>query len=292
MTGKIIRGIGGFYYVHIKEAGVYECKAKGIFRNLGLKPLVGDDVECEILDEEKRLGNITKLLPRKSELLRPAVANVDQAVVVFAVTKPEPNYNLLDRFLIRMLYEQVETIICFSKIDLAKDTKLKELAGHYEMAGYQVVGISTENEEGLDSLQELLTGKTSVLAGPSGVGKSSLTNYLNPQAAMETGEISRKLERGKHTTRHSELFYLREDTYVMDTPGFSSVRLPLMEKENLKDYFPEFAEFQGDCRFLGCIHENEPDCRVKKAVENGEISEVRYEDYLLLLEEVKRLKKY
>lgn len=292
MQGKIIRGIGGFYYVHIPEAGVYECKAKGIFRNRNVKPLVGDNVVCEVLDEEKKLGNITDILPRKSELLRPAVANVDQAVVIFAVTKPKPNFNLLDRFLIRMLCEDIDTIICFNKSDLASDTEIARLEEVYGEAGYPVLSISARLEDGLEPLYELLKGRTTVLAGPSGVGKSSLTNRLQPKAQMETGEISRKLERGKHTTRHSELFYVSEDTYVMDTPGFSFVHLPQMEHENLKSYFPEFSEYENGCRFLGCMHASEPDCEVKEALLQGKISRIRYDNYILLLEELKNSKKY
>ena len=292
MQGKIIRGIGGFYYVHVPDAGVYECKAKGIFRSRNVKPLVGDNVVCEVLDEEKKLGNISDILPLKSELLRPAVANVDQAVVVFAATKPKPNFNLLDRFLIRMLCEGVDTIICFNKSDLASDEEIAQLEQVYELAGYPVLSISARLEDGLTPLYELMRGKTTVLAGPSGVGKSSLTNLLQPKAQMETGEISRKLERGKHTTRHSELFYVSEDTYVMDTPGFSSVRLPQMEHEALKTYFPEFSEYEQECRFLGCMHASEPDCAVKEALSQGKISRIRYDNYMLLLEEVKNSKKY
>lgn len=292
MQGKIIRGIGGFYYVHIQDEGIYECKAKGIFRNRNVKPLVGDDVVCEVLDEEKKLGNIIDILPRRSELLRPAAANVDQAVVVFAVTKPKPNFNLLDRFLIRMLCEGVDTVICFNKSDLASDEEIAQLEEVYGFAGYPVLSISARLEDGLEPLYGLLEGKTTVLAGPSGVGKSSLTNLLQPKAQMETGEISRKLERGKHTTRHSELFYVCEDTYVMDTPGFSSVRLPQMQYEALKGYFPEFSEYEDECRFQGCMHASEPGCRVKEALLQGKISRIRYDNYILLLEELKNSKKY
>ena len=292
MQGKIIRGVGGFYYVHVPGKGIYECRAKGIFRNRKVKPLVGDDVDCQVLDEEKSIGNIDDILPRKSELLRPAVANVDQAVVVFAVTKPKPNLNLLDRFLIRMLCEGVETVICFNKVDLASDEELARLEEVYELAGYPVLAISTLTENGMEELYQQMKGKTTVLAGPSGVGKSSLTNLLHPEAAMETGDISRKLERGKHTTRHSQLFSIGEDTYIMDTPGFSSLQIPIMEAEELKEYFPEFSLYEKECRFLGCLHASEPDCGVKGALEQGKISRIRYDNYMALLEEIRNRKKY
>lgn len=287
MQGKIIKGIGGFYYVHIFAKGLYECKAKGIFRKQGIKPLVGDDVECEILDEEKQTGNICDILPRKNELLRPHVANVDQAVVIFAAMAPKPNCNLLDRFLFHMHDEGVHTIICFNKADLVTREELLALEQIYESVGYPVLQISTKTEKGIEPLLSLLHGKTTVLAGPSGVGKSSLTNLLQPAAQMEIGEISRKLARGKHTTRHSELFCIEENTYVMDTPGFSSLEIPKCEPEELKGYFPEFDKFEKFCRFQGCLHVGEPECGIKEAVAEGKISRVRYGNYTSLLAEVR-----
>ena len=226
MQGKIIRGIAGFYYVNIEQKGIIECKAKGIFRNRKEKPLVGDDVEIEILDEEKKAGNIITILPRKNRLIRPAVANVDQAVVIFALSYPKPNLNLLDRFWLSMEQQEIPTIICFNKSDDCPPKEAAALAANYEKSGITVFITSTKTGDGIADFRKALSGKTTVFAGPSGVGKSSVMNTLFPEAKMETGEISEKIKRGKHTTRHSELFYLGEDTYVMDTPGFTSLELP------------------------------------------------------------------
>ena len=285
MTGKIIKGIAGFYYVHDRKEKVYQCRAKGVFRSRKIKPLVGDDVEFTPLDEEE--GNIDEILPRKNQLIRPAAANVDQALVIFAMDSPKPNLNLLDRFLVMMEAQKVPVIICFNKTDLGTEAYQEDYRTMYEAAGYQVLFASASKREGLLKLRELLKGKTTVLAGPSGVGKSSLTNLIQPEADMETGGISRKIQRGKHTTRHSQLFWVEEDTYLMDTPGFSSLYLDEMPPEALKDYFPEFAPYEEKCRFLGCVHVGERECGVKDAVEAGALSKSRYENYLLLYQDLK-----
>ena len=292
MQGKIIKGIAGFYYVHVAESGIYECKAKGAFRNQKVKPLVGDNVRLEVLDEEQKKGNIEEILPRKNELIRPAVANIDQALVIFAAAKPKPNFNLLDRFLILMQYQKVPAVVCFNKQDMVDAEELQLLKNTYESAGYPVLFTSAAKEEGITAIRELLKGKTTTVAGPSGVGKSSLINLLSPEAEMETGDISRKIERGKHTTRHSELFALDEDTFICDTPGFSSIYLPDMEKEELGIYFPEIAEYEPFCRFQGCAHIHEPGCGVKDALEEKKISPIRYENYKLLYEELKDKRRY
>lgn len=292
MQGKIIKGIGGFYYVHAEDGMIYECKARGIFRRENIKPLVGDLVEMEVLDEAERAGNISRILPRKSKLIRPAVANIDQALVVFAVVKPEPNFNLLDRFLIMMEQQELPCIVCFNKSDIASEEERLKLQRAYETCGYRVLFISVREKEGLEEVRALLRGKTTALAGPSGVGKSSLINYLHPQAAMETGAISRKIDRGKHTTRHSELFVLDRESYIMDTPGFSSLQLFDMEKEDLKDFYPEFRAYEEGCRFRGCMHMKEPGCGVKEALQEGKISDVRYRNYTVLYEELKERKRY
>lgn len=292
MTGKIIKGIAGFYYVNDGENRVYQCRAKGIFRNRKIKPLVGDNVEFSILDEEAGEGNIDEILPRKNALVRPAAANVDQALVLFALTQPSPNLNLLDRFLVMMAMEEIPVVICFNKADLGDGAMEKEYKKIYEGAGYEVHFISARTDLGMDQVRELLRGRTTVLAGPSGVGKSSLTNRIQPEASMETGGISRKIERGKHTTRHSELFFVEKDTYMMDTPGFSSMYTPEIEASELKEFFPEFAEFEDECRFLGCVHIGERVCGVKEAVKEGKISLSRYENYRLIYEKLKQKRRY
>lgn len=291
MKGKILKGIGGFYYVFTENEQLYECKAKGIFRNQNIKPLVGDDVEMDILDEEMKKGNIINILERKNDLIRPAVANVDQAMIIFAAAKPAPNLNLLDRFLILMLQQKVETIICFNKTDVVTEKEISLLEETYRNCGYRTLFTSTFTEEGINSVKELLAHKTTVLAGPSGVGKSSIINLLSPEANTKTGEISEKIQRGKHTTRHSELIAVGDETFVMDTPGFSSLYLEGLEKDELKEYFPEFKQYDSQCRFLGCMHINEPDCKVKEALENGKLSKIRYKNYKDLFEELNNKKK-
>lgn len=291
-TGKIIKGIGGFYYIYVKAQGIYECRAKGGFRKQGIKPLVGDDVELTVLDEEKKLGNLVTILPRKKELVRPAVANVDQALVVFAAAEPNPNFNLLDRFLISMKQQEIPTTICFNKVDKVEEETMQKLEQTYQHSGYQVCFISVKEKQGLTHIRELIKGKTTVLAGPSGVGKSSLLNYLVPEAGMLTGKVSDKIKRGKHTTRHSEIFYAGDDTYLFDTPGFSSLYVKNLEKEEIKEYFDEFLEYENDCRFLGCMHLMEPDCAVKQALVQGKISKIRYENYKQMVSEVEDQKKW
>jgi len=293
LKGKIIKGIAGFYYVHVPEVNeIFECKAKGIFRMQNLKPLVGDDVEIDTSDQPEGKGTITRILPRKNDIIRPAVANVDQAMVIFAAAEPSPNLNLLDRFLIMMQRQRVHTIICFNKKDIVEKKEIKLLIDTYLSSGYEVISISVLQEDGLSTIRGRLKGKTTVLAGPSGVGKSSLINIICPQAQMEIGSVSEKIKRGKHTTRHSELIYVEEDTYVMDTPGFSSLYINEVEKEELKDYFIEFNEYEDKCRFIGCMHLNEPGCAVKEALMKGKISSIRYDNYKALYDELKEIKRY
>lgn len=292
MTGKIVKGIAGFYYVHVVESGIYECKAKGIFRKEKIKPLVGDDVEIDVIDECEKKGNIIRIHTRKNELIRPLVANVDQALVVFAIAKPRPHFNLLDRFIIMMEQKEIPIILAFNKSDIATESEREAIWEVYAKSGYRVLFVSAETGENMEELRALLWNNTTVIAGPSGVGKSTIINLLNPEAKMETGEISQKIERGKHTTRHSELFALDEGAYIMDTPGFSSLYVNEFEKEELKQYFPEFHEYDQGCKFLGCNHIHEPKCAVKDALESGEIHKIRYQSYLDMYKELEEKKRY
>ena len=272
--------------------GIYECKAKGVFRNRKVKPLVGDNVEIVVLDEEKHLGNVEEILPRKNELIRPAVSNIDMALVIFAAAKPDPNFNLLDRFLCMMEYQKVPVTICFNKCDLVSEEEKENLQKIYAPAGYDILFTSVKTGENIDRLKALLAEKTTTVAGPSGVGKSSLINELQTDVRMQTGAISDKIGRGKHTTRHSEIISIGQDTYIMDTPGFSSMDLPGFEKEDLWTCYPEFVPYEPECRFIGCSHIGEPDCGVKNALAEGKISRVRYDNYVMLYDEMKNIRKY
>ena len=292
MRGKIIKGIAGFYYVHAEDGFTYACRARGIFRKDRFSPLVGDDVVISITDTKDMEGSLDEILPRKNSLIRPAVSNVDQAIVIFAAADPEPNLVLMDRILVLMEYRKVPSVVCFNKADLIDGARKEELCGIYRSAGYPVVCCSTVTGEGMDSVRELLAGKTSVVAGPSGAGKSSIANSLQTEIRMETGGISRKLGRGRHTTRHAQIIPLDSDAYLVDSPGFSSVFLPEISEEELWMLFPEFREYEKYCRFQGCRHRAEPDCGVRSAVSEGKISSSRYESYVLLHDELKDTRKY
>ncbi len=294
MQGKIMKGIGGFYYVYGKDHGIYECRAKGIFRNQKQKPMVGDNVEIDILDEDNKIGSMTAILPRNNMLIRPAVANVEQAMMIFAMTKPAPNLNLLDRFIILMQRQHVDTVICFNKTDLSDADDIRTLRSIYRDCGLKMVFISVENHEGIDQVFRLLQGKTTVLAGPSGVGKSSLINALSPNANAKTNTVSEKIDRGRHTTRHSEIISISDGTYIMDTPGFTSLDIDDIKKEELADYFAEIKTYAKSCRFAGCSHiyERTIDCGVKQALEDKMIHRTRYDSYVMLYEELKHKREW
>lgn len=219
------------------------------------------------------------------------MANVDQAMIVFAVKKPNPNLNLLDRFLVMMEFQNIETVICFNKTDIGDDDYMNQLQTIYQKAGYKVMFASATEEQGVDEIKKMLKGKSTVFAGPSGVGKSSMLNALTKDYKMETGAISEKIGRGKHTTRHSEIFNIDSNSYVFDTPGFSSLFVPGMTKEKLQYCFPEMPQYEPECRFTGCAHINEPDCGIKNALEQGKIARERYENYVLLYKELEQLEK-
>lgn len=287
INGKIIKGIGGFYYVDT-ENGLYECRARGIFRKNKITPLVGDRVSISVVDEENKKGVVEEIEERDTELVRPPIANVDKALIVFAIKNPSPNLSLLDRFIVLAEKENLEIVIVFTKVDLDADGELlEELKSIYEVSGYKVIPVSNKLKLNIDKIKEELKENTVVFAGPSGVGKSSLLNEVDKNFELKTGEVSDKIKRGKHTTRHAELLKLECGGMVADTPGFSSLTLDDIDESELKEYFIEFDKHD-DCRFGSrCIHENEPSCAVKEAVENGEISKKRYESYIQLLNEIR-----
>jgi len=292
-AGRIVKGIAGFYYVQTKDGHVYECKAKGSFRNDKMKPLVGDYVSLAVVDEENKIGNIEKIEKRKNELIRPAVANIDQALVIFASVNPQPNFQLLDTFLARMELLGIPSLICFNKSDLDKYQKIyNEIEDIYRASGYPIIYTSAKEQQGVEQLKTYLKHKCTAVAGPSGVGKSSLINLLQSNVQMETNDISKKTARGRHTTRHSELIALDEDSFIMDTPGFTSLRMDGYEKEDISRGFREIYEQEGNCRFAGCSHIHEPDCGVKEALCQGKISKKRYDSYVMMYEECKEKRRY
>jgi len=298
MEGKIVKALSGFYYVRTANKALYECKAKGAFRNENITPLVGDDVTFDVISEFEKTGNVTDIKPRKNSLIRPAVANVDQAMVVFAVRTPNPNLSTLDRFLVLMQKQNIETIIVFNKKDLAKGDDIKNLRKTYKNAGCKVFFIAAGGDRpNLFFLKQKLRNKITVMAGPSGVGKSTLLNTLaygksDEQAAV--GSISSKIGRGKHTTRHNEIFDLGKGIKIVDTPGFTSLLVDENDyaKEELYIAFPEFAPYVGQCKFKDCSHIKAKDCAVEKAVADGNIPQTRYNSYKAIYEELKAKKKY
>ena len=285
MQGRIIKGIGGFYYIKT-ETDVIECRARGVLRNLGVTPLVGDEVELEL----DRAGNpaLSKVLPRKNELIRPAVSNLDQIIIVAAVCSPDPDPVLLDKMLVAAEVRNIPAVICFNKTDLSSE---QTLISSYKKCGYPVFCVSAETGKGMEQFSEILRNKTSAFAGNAGVGKSSLLNRILPHVELETGSVS-KIERGRHTTRHTELMELPSGGYVMDTPGFGSFEIDQMEQAELKQYFPEFASFEEQCRFRGCNHIGEPDCGVDEAVKEGIVSPLRLDSYRKLYDQLKTFKKW
>lgn len=279
--GTLMKGYAGFYYVYADDR-VWECSLRGRFRVKKQDFIPGDKVI--ILPGTGDKATIEKVLERRNLLVRPTIANVDQALLVFAEKTPDPDYNLLDRLLIQIGRSEIDGLLIFTKSDLLKDSR-NEIADYYRRIGYQVLSVSNKTGQGIPEVAEYLQDRVSVLAGPSGVGKSSLLNSLEPGRMLKTGEVSDKIGRGKHTTRHVELISVAGGL-VADTPGFSSLNLPEMKREELQDYFPEFDEYRGYCRFTSCLHDQEPACAVKEALEEGKILSSRYEHYLQFLKEV------
>ncbi|KEH97679.1 ribosome small subunit-dependent GTPase A [Clostridium massiliodielmoense] len=282
MEGIILKGIGGFYYVKTKDR-VYECKARGKFRNKKLTPMVGDRVI--ITPNDDNYGAIEEISKRENYLIRPQVANISQAFIVFALKNPDVNLDLLNKFLIQCELKNIKSIVCFNKIDLCVDYKNHEAVKMVSDAGYEYIFLKAKEEDELEELKGKLKGNINVFCGPSGVGKSTILNKLVGKEVMETGIISERLKRGKHTTRHSELVEVNNG-FIVDTPGFSTLDLKFESKEELKDYFPEFHDYENQCKFNGCLHYKEPKCSLKDAVDNKEINKDRYEFYIKTLEEI------
>ncbi|MDW8801079.1 ribosome small subunit-dependent GTPase A [Clostridium sp. A1-XYC3] len=281
MQGTIVKGIAGFYYIKTDE-GVVECKARGKFRLDELTPMVGDKVEITVKNGK---GVIDKIHSRINELIRPAVANVTQALVVFALKNPDVNLDLLNKFLINCEFNNLKAVVCFNKLDLVSYEEKSEIIEMVNKSGYEILLLKAKEGYGIDKIREKLRDNVTVLCGPSGAGKSTILNSIAGRELMETGEISEKLKRGKHTTRHSELIDIG-DGFVVDTPGFSSFDIDFISKEDLQHCFPEFEDYINKCKFRGCLHYKEPNCAVKQGVEEGNINNNRYEFYIKTLEEI------
>lgn len=284
LKGIIIKGISGFYYVEVEDGTVVECKARGRFRKDKSVPLVGDRVRVELIDRDH--GVIDSIENRKSQLIRPLVANIDQAVVIFALRKPDINYTLLNKILIQIEHNGLDSVICFNKSDLDDGSIFNNVCEIYENVGYRVIKTIGVNGEGIEDLKEILGNKISVFTGPSGAGKSTIFNKLQSKVVMETADISARVDRGKHTTRHAELIEIQKGTYIVDTPGFSTVDLSFIEPEKLQYAFKEFEPFIGECRFSSCIHFKESNCEIKNQVEKGIIHRERYNAYIDILQEI------
>ncbi len=291
IEGIIIKGIGGFYYVKT-ELGVIECRARGVFREKNITPIVGDRVLIRINNEDNK-GYIEEIFERRTHLIRPPVANITQSIIVMSIKEPTINFRLLDRFLVMAEYKKLNICICINKVDLAEEENVSRVLEIYNKAGYKTLRTSTKTMEGIDELKSVLDNQITVFAGPSGVGKSSLLNKINPNLKLKSGEVSKKANRGKHTTRHVELFELNSNSFVLDTPGFSSLSLDFIENpEELSNYFREFNEYKYECKFNSCLHYKEPDCEVRKQVQIGNISNQRYDNYLQLLEEIMNARRF
>jgi ribosome biogenesis GTPase len=281
MQGTIVKGIAGFYYVKT-ENSVIECKARGKFRFDELTPMVGDKVVISVKNDK---GVIEKVLPRTSELIRPTVANVTQAFVIFSLRNPDINMDLLNKFLVLCEYNNLKTVVCLNKIDLVEEKEYKNILEYISNIGYEIVFLNAKAGKGIELLVDKMQDNVTVFCGPSGAGKSTLLNKLSGSDLMKTGEISEKIKRGKHTTRHSELIDINHG-FLVDTPGFSNIDISFIPKEKLQHCFPEFDEYKYSCRFTGCVHHKEPDCRVKDAVEQNKINGNRYDFYIKTLEEL------
>lgn len=294
--GLITKALSGYYYVlpDDGEQSVIQCRARGIFKKRGLTPLVGDRVVYSMASDDE--GTVDELLPRKSELIRPPIANVDTALLVFAVTQPDISLALLDKFLVHTERAKLRTILCLTKSDLLADDpelaqRIDTLSAAYEAMGYAVLRCSAVSGEGLTAVSDALRGCMTVFSGQSGVGKSSLLNQLVPGINLETGEISNRLGRGRHTTRHVELIAHPDGGFIADTPGFSQLDFADIEAEELSLYFAEMAPLMEACKFRGCLHLSEPDCAVRAALQEGRIQHSRYDHYAQFVQEIRDRKR-
>ncbi len=283
IKGLIVKSLGGFYYVKCGDR-IISCRAKGGFRNSKETPFVGDTVDLRIVSEEKNEGYVEKIYPRKNKIIRPPVSNIDRLIIVSSLSSPEPDTVFIDKMTIMCEKQGITPILCFNKSDLGGDSSIIE---EYKKTGYQIIVTSAVTSEGTDEIKELVKEGITAVAGFSGVGKSSLLNTLTDTFLSETGSVSKKLSRGKHTTRHAELFPISENAFIADTPGFSSLSVEELRKEELSSLFKEFRPYLSECRFNDCLHLKEKDCAIKNAVENGDIPESRYESYKLFYDAIK-----
>lgn len=289
LKGVIIKGIGGFYYVETVD-GIFECRARGKFRIKNITPLIGDRVEIEG-DPKSLQGYIIGIDERKNQLVRPTVANIDQIVIVFAAKRPDINMVLMQKFLVYSEYKKLNVVVCINKIDIDEEKDYLEVVKMLESVPYKVITTSVKANIGIEQLEEILKEKISAFAGPSGAGKSSLLNCIQPGLELKTGDLSKKIDRGTHTTRHAELIKLEKGGMVVDTPGFTSFEIGELEPSKLVDCFPEFNPYK-HCYYSGCAHDKEPNCGVKEAVEEGRINKIRYDFYISLLSELKSIRRY
>ena len=291
LKGFILKGVAGKYTVRTKK-GDFTCEITGKIKYDTNRPMVGDFVLIEIVNEDEQWGMINEILPRKTELHRPKVSNVSQAVIVFALKNPDPHLNLLDRIITFSEYTGLKTVICFNKADIVSDDFIEDYREIYEKIGYQVIVTSVKDEKGKEELIEVLKNEITVFAGPSGAGKSSLLNMIQPNLKLRTGEISRKIKRGKHTTRHTELISLNEGGWVVDTPGFANLDVSFIDENRLGEYFKEIDDCRHQCKFNNCMHLNEPKCAVKEKLNKGEMARSRYDSYTLILNEIRENRRF
>ena len=283
--GIILKGVGGLYSVK-SNSGIYFCRARGLFRKAGQKPLPGDHVDFNITDEKDMEGYLSHIHKRKNSLIRPAVANVDLAFIIISIKNPEPDLLLADKLLCIFESKEIESVLCINKADLGNEDEISAVKSQFEPAGYEIIVMDAKSGQGIENIERDIRGKVCIFAGQSGVGKSTILNRFIGDEIMETGRISEKISRGKHTTRHAQ-FVESAGGYIVDTPGFSSLDSGLLEPEDIKDLYREFIELTDKCRFSGCMHINEPDCGVKTAVERGLISQPRHERYVKIYTQAK-----